>query len=420
MTATTTAKPRTAAAQLKLQPGLGLLVIAAAGLVSLWAARADSQFAVFWLMGMAFGFVLQRSRFCFTSAFRDLFLLRDGRVMKGVIAGMAVATVGFTLIMSDRLPNARLDVVAPEAHVSPLALALVVGGLAFGLGMVLAGGCVSGSMYRMAEGYLGSWVAFGGIMAGLVVAAQTWNWWWELDIGRAPRLWLPNIAGYGVSVAATLLALAGAYVFILWWESRGGLVIPLTFTAGAPAETFGDELRQTYRSIFVRGWPAISGGLALGTLSVFLFAYEHPWRITGEISAWASALAGKLNLGLAPPPLLGVETLAGCTLSGADGRPSQPHDPVQSGLVCWRAGGGPAGPGVQAASAPQANSLRSIARRRPLDGLRGRAGDWLHRRRLLLGRSLPGRQRLVVRGGAHGGSVSGHQGPALVAIEENR
>ena len=319
MTTTTTAEPRTGPLRLNLQPGVGLLVIAAAGLVSLWAARADSQFAVFWLMGMAFGFVLQRSRFCFTSAFRDLFLLRDGRVMKGVIAGMAVATVGFTLIMSDRLPNSRLDVVAPEAHVSPLALALIVGGLAFGLGMVLAGGCISGSMYRMAEGYLGSWVAFAGIMTGLLVAAHTWNWWWRLDIGRAPRLWLPNIAGYGGGVAITLLALAGAYVLILWWESRAGLVIPLTLMTHDPAVTFGDELRRTYRAIFVRGWPAISGGLALGTLNVFLFAYEHPWRITGEISAWASALAGKLNLGLAPPPLLGVETLAGCTLSGAEG-----------------------------------------------------------------------------------------------------
>ena len=319
MTAPITANPRTAAMQLKLQPGLGLLVIAAAGLVSLWAAQADGHFAVFWLMGMAFGFVLQRSRFCFNSAFRDLFLMRDGRVMKGVIAGMAVATVGFALIMSDRLPNSRLDVVAPEAHVSPLALALVVGGLAFGLGMVLAGGCISGSMYRMAEGYLGSWVAFGGIMAGLVVAGHTWNWWWKLDIGRAPRLWLPNVAGYGVSVVATILALAGIYVLILWWESRGGLVIPLTFTAGAPSETFYDELRQTYRRIFVRGWPALAGGVALGTLGVFLFAYEHPWRITGEISAWGNELAAMLSPGLAPPPLQGVETLAGCTLTGAEG-----------------------------------------------------------------------------------------------------
>ena len=176
MTTTTTAQPGTGLLRLKLQPGIALLVIAAAGLVSFWTGQANGQWAVFWLMGMAFGFVLQRSRFCFNSAFRDLFLMRDGRVMKGVIAGMVVAAVGFTLVMSNRLPNAQLGVVAPEAHVSPLALALVVGGLAFGLGMVLAGGCVSGSMYRMAEGYLGSWVAFGGIMAGLVVAAHTWNW----------------------------------------------------------------------------------------------------------------------------------------------------------------------------------------------------------------------------------------------------
>lgn len=316
---TTKAILRTVTRRLHWQPSLALLVLAAAGVVALWAGRADAQLAVFWLIGMAFGFVLQRSRFCFTSAFRDLFLLRDGRVMKGVIAGMAVATVGFALIMSDRLPNARLAVVASEAHVAPLALALVVGGLAFGVGMVLAGGCVSGSMYRMAEGYLGSWVAFAGIMTGLVVAAQTWNWWWQVDIGRAPRLWLPNVAGYGGAVAVTLLALAAAYIFILWLESHSGLVIPLSAAAGPPTEAFGDKLRYTYRAIFVRGWPAITGGVALGTLNVFLYTYEHPWRVTGEISAWGSALAAKLGLGLEPPPLLGVETLAGCTLSGAEG-----------------------------------------------------------------------------------------------------
>ena len=303
--------------RLKWQPGLALLVVVAAVGVALLAGQADPEMAVFWLMGMAFGFVLQRSRFCFASAFRDLFLLRDGRVMKGILVGMAVATVGFTLVMSNLLPNARLAVVAPEAHVSPLGLALVVGGLTFGLGMVLAGGCVSGSMYRMAEGYLGSWVAFVGIMTGLVVAAHTWNWWWRVDIGQAPRLWLPNLAGYGGAVAATLLALAAVYVFVLWWESRGGLVIPLTPAVESPTESLSDQLRQTFQAVFVRGWPAITGGVALGTLGVFLYAYEHPWRITGEIAAWGSALAAQV--GLAPPPLLGVETLAGCTLTGAQG-----------------------------------------------------------------------------------------------------
>ena len=316
---TTVTKPQsqTTTRRLNWQTGAALLVSTAALGVALWAGRGDPELAVFWLLGMAFGFVLQRSRFCFASAFRDLFLLRDARVMKGIIAGLAVATVGFTLVMSDRLPNARLDVLAPEAHVTPLSLALILGGIAFGLGMVLAGGCVSGSIYRMAEGYLGSWVAFAGIMTGLVVAAHTWNWWWRVDMSRAPRLWLPNVVGYGGAVAIFLLLFAGVYLFLLWWEMRDGMLIPVAGALRPQAETFRERLEQMYRSFFIRGWPAIIGGLVLGTLNVFLFAYEHPWRITGEIGAWGSLLAAQL--GFAPPSLLGVETLAGCTLDGAGG-----------------------------------------------------------------------------------------------------
>lgn len=299
------------------QPILALPITVSAAGIAVWSGTIDDRSAAFWLIGIAIGFVLQRSRFCFTSAFRDLFLLRDGRVMKGVIAGMAVATMGFALIMSDRLPNPRVGAVALDAHVSPLALALILGGLAFGLGMVLAGGCVSGSMYRMAEGYLGSWVAFAGILTGLLGATYTWNWWWELDIGRAPRIWLPNLEGYGGAAVATLLALTAAYVLVLWVESRDGLVVAAPTAPGPPAESFRDKLAHTYRVLFQRSWPAITGGLALGTLNVFLFAYEHPWRIVGELSAWSSALAGRV--GLSPPTLLGLESIPGCTLSGAEG-----------------------------------------------------------------------------------------------------
>ncbi len=317
MTTSTNTSARTPASRVDWQPTAAVLVLAGAIVVAVWAGRADPELAIFWLFGMAFGFVLQRSRFCFTSAFRDLFLLRDGRVMKGVIVGMSVAAIGFSVVMSDQLPNARIGAVMTEAHASPLAISLAVGGVAFGLGMVLAGGCVSGSMYRMAEGYLGSWVAFAGIITGLVAAVFTWNWWWQVDISRAPRIWLPNSIGYGGALAVTALVLVGAYVFVLWWESRSGLVVPMEASSSPDTESFKDKLRSTYRSIFVRGWPAIAGGAALGVLNVFLFSYEHPWRITGELSAWGSAVATRI--GLAPPALLGVDSLAGCTVSGAEG-----------------------------------------------------------------------------------------------------
>jgi len=140
-------------------------------------ARADARSATFWLFGLAFGFVLQRSRFCFASAFRDLFLFGHGRIMRGILGGLAVATVGFAVLMQRMVPDPGLGVIAPEAHVAPLGVHLILGGLLFGVGMVLAGGCVSGSLYRIGEGYLASVVALLGIVAGLGLGAHTWNFW---------------------------------------------------------------------------------------------------------------------------------------------------------------------------------------------------------------------------------------------------
>ena len=83
-------------------------------------AGIDQEMAVFWAFGLAFGFVLQRSRFCFASAFRDIFLMRHGRTMKGVLAGLGVATFGFAVLMSKQVPNPWLGILPPDANVLPL------------------------------------------------------------------------------------------------------------------------------------------------------------------------------------------------------------------------------------------------------------------------------------------------------------
>ncbi len=299
------------------QPQIGLVVMALAGLVLLLAARIEREMAVFWLFGLAFGFVLQKSRFCFASAFRDIFLLRHGRVMKGLLAGLALATVGFTLIMSKSVPNPRMGVLPPEAHILPLGLNIIIGGLLFGIGMVVAGGCVSGSIYRMGEGYVASWVAFLGIMAGLLGAGYTWNWWWRFQISHAPRLWLPSWLGYGGAVFVTLAGLGLLYLLVLWWESRGGLVMPDFHPEYEEGETFAEKLNAAFRSVFVESWSATRGGLALGALNVFLFIAYHPWGITGEVGRWATGFTNWLGFG--PGPLEGADALPGCTVVASSG-----------------------------------------------------------------------------------------------------
>lgn len=288
-----------------------------AAAVFVWAHTVDTQFSMFWAFGLAFGFVLQRGRLCFASAFRDLFLLGHGRTMKGVLLGLAVASVGFGIVMARQVPVTTLGFDPPSANVLPVGVHTALGAVLFGIGMVLAGGCVSGSIYRMGEGYLASWVAFAGVMGGLLVAAYTWNWWWATSISSGPRIWLPRLLGHPGALVATLLALAAAFVWVLRVEHRAGMVVPAARTAEEAPESVADDLRALGRTVFVRGWPILIAGAVLGGLNALLFAAQEPWGFTGEISRLTAGLAGVF--GAAPPAPQGAGALPGCVLEPWDG-----------------------------------------------------------------------------------------------------
>jgi len=298
------------------EPLVGYVLIAGVAVLVFGASRSDPEFGVFGTLGLAIGFIMQRSRFCFTAAFRDLFMFRSGRNMKGVIVGMAIATVGFGLIMANLLPNPSLGALAPEAHVNPLGAHLVLGGLIFGLGMVLAGGCTSGSLYRMGEGYVASWIAFAGILAGLGVASHTWNWWWKTSIQSAPIVWLPGTLGYGGAMLITLVALLAAYLLVIWIESTAPIV-GADIQGPHVGSGLAARLREIYAAVFRRAWPAVTGGVLLGIINVFLYTAHMPWRIVGEYGRWA---VGLLTVaGLPPGPLTGTEKLSGCVLRTGGG-----------------------------------------------------------------------------------------------------
>ena len=103
------------------------------------------------LLGAALGYVLQRSRFCVTGAFRDLYLARSTRYFTPFLLAIAIQAVGVAALTG-------VGVIAPEpASFAPLAV--IGGGLLFGVGIIMAGGCATGTYYRAGEGLIGSWVA---------------------------------------------------------------------------------------------------------------------------------------------------------------------------------------------------------------------------------------------------------------------
>ncbi|MDR0923468.1 MAG: transporter, partial [Hungatella sp.] len=73
---------------------LTILIIA----FGFYLAGGNSKLPVYWGFGIAFGYILQRSRFCFTAAFRDPCITGSTSVTRAVLVAVAVGSVGFWAI----------------------------------------------------------------------------------------------------------------------------------------------------------------------------------------------------------------------------------------------------------------------------------------------------------------------------------
>ncbi len=301
-------------------------------LAALVTGQQDFELGAFWVIGIAFGVILQRSRLCFAGAFRDLIMSGDGRLMRAIIVGLGVTTIGFGMLMTRFVPDPSFNVLPPNAHIQPVGYATVVGGVMFGIGMVLAGGCVTGTLWRMGEGYLNSWVAMIGILFGLWTASKTWDWWWDNDISKRDATWLPTNLGMTGSILLTLGVLALIYVAILWWEYRSPKM-PAPKAKPAPqAFTAGEHLKNIWKSIFGgRGWGYTTGALALGILSIIAYNLQSPLGVTGGLALWADNAAKVVSAG--GLPLKGGDMLAGCTSAAAGAEWLTIRTTTMSGLV---------------------------------------------------------------------------------------
>ncbi|MHB8881620.1 MAG: YeeE/YedE family protein [Thermodesulfovibrionales bacterium] len=107
---------------------------------------------------------MHRSDFCIAGAFRDIFLTRDLFRLRALFLLVCVTSVLVYLGRSTGLITSY----PPSFFGAPSPMNLAAG-MIFGIGMVLAGGCVTGTLYKMGTGNFISLFAFGGLLFGTVL-----------------------------------------------------------------------------------------------------------------------------------------------------------------------------------------------------------------------------------------------------------
>lgn len=184
--------------------------------------------------GLLFGVVVQRTHFCTMGALADLVLFGDWRRMRAWLLAIATALIG-----SQALDAAGIvDLGGSFYRASDvLWLGALLGGLMFGFGMTLTGGCSSRNLVRFGAGNLKSLIVL--LVMG-VVAYMTMN-----GLLALPRLRLEMVGGIdtedqgmtallgmGTAGAMTAALVIGVLLLLFCFKDRKFRASPKDMIAG--------------------------------------------------------------------------------------------------------------------------------------------------------------------------------------------
>jgi rhodanese-related sulfurtransferase len=113
------------------------------------------------LVGIAFGFVLERAGFGRARNLAAQFYLTDVRVLKVMFSAIVTALVGMTFLAGIGVLDLS-QITVPETYLWPQ----LVGGLLLGAGFIVSGYCPGTGLVAIASGNLDGIAAIGGVMLG--------------------------------------------------------------------------------------------------------------------------------------------------------------------------------------------------------------------------------------------------------------
>jgi hypothetical protein len=223
------------------------------------------------LLAAGIGYAMHRGRWCMIQGFREPHMTGDCTLAKSVALSIFVLAIGGAVVkFAVPISHEGVAVLAPINYVrGTFGWVGVVGGFLFGIGGMLAGGCGSGTLWRVGEGQIKLWIVvpFFGISNSLM---SMWFKGMEFEIGGAKLhdlltqakygllnadveeiqdaidaadtitvvgiekagylgkyVYMPDVMGYGWTLGLIALSMALWYIIVTWNEESNKLVVPM-------------------------------------------------------------------------------------------------------------------------------------------------------------------------------------------------
>lgn len=264
------------------------VIVLAGSVMAAWVMRLWVLTAI--PIGILFGFFLQKGDLCGASAFSEVILMKDWRKIWGLWVCVVTGMVCFAV-----LDLTGLIQLSPKPF---LWASLLIGGVSFGIGMVLSGGCVSGTLYKAGAGHMNSLVALLGIPIGIASVeygplSDLNSYLKTLDAGR---ITFSSVTGLPFWSLALILA-AASLGLSFYLRGKAGR------TSGGPNGVLG--------KLSAKSWQPWTAGLLIGILGAAAYlssaasGRNYPLGVTHGV-VFAQLIATDQNLNYvyrpAPPP----------------------------------------------------------------------------------------------------------------------
>ncbi len=221
---------------LRILFGLGALTAIVAG--AYYYSGQDNDYIAklsgLLIISAAMGYVMQRGRWCMIQGFREPHMTGDCEMAKAVALSVCIVAMGAAVLKYTELREAIHYIRGTFGWGG------LVGGVIFGFGALLAGGCGTGTLWRVGEGQIKLWIVvpFFGVSNALLthlISENDWEGmeeWLDEGITNAGILgrfvYMPDtFLGYGGTLALIFLIMALWYVIVDWNEDSNKLIVPM-------------------------------------------------------------------------------------------------------------------------------------------------------------------------------------------------
>lgn len=299
----------------KTQPLVGLILIVLLVAFAFNLEGKGNLLPIALLTGIGFGYVLTRSRYGFAGGVKRIYVTGEGSLTKSILVLLGLGALILSVVhwqyaengaVLSHLKQAGDTIIPGSKNIKFTNINTIVGGFIFGIGMMMAGGCASGTLSDLGEGEGRSLIA----LVPFVLGAAPGHWAKEMidqtEIGKiGTRVYLPDLFGNegGARYIGALL-LTAVLLLIIYWITRryedyrkkeGYYFVPEYDDIEKPLpidknKKFSFFSKESYHKFFVQRWNFMTGGVLLSVIAIIVvIANAENGRSWGVTSAFTTA-----------------------------------------------------------------------------------------------------------------------------------